>query len=147
MILQVRADLDVFLYGEHMRTRRRTVAVIVTAAAIAAVGVVTAVSAQAATGCRVDYAVTNQWQGGFGANVTLTNLGDAVSSWRLTWTFGAGQTVTQLWNAAATRSGDQLIVTNTTWNGSLAPGATATFGFLADGDGVVPPTVTGCATA
>ena len=65
-----------------------------------------AYSASAATaGCRVVYTVTSQWQGGFGANVTITNLGDAVTGWTLTWSFGAGQTVTQAWNATVTQCG------------------------------------------
>ena len=48
----------------------------------------------AAAGCSVDYAVSSQWQGGFGANVSITNLGDPLTGWTLTWSFGAGQTVT-----------------------------------------------------
>ena len=41
-----------------------------------AAGALTAPAAHAATGCRVDYSVTNQWPGGFGANVSITNLGE-----------------------------------------------------------------------
>jgi hypothetical protein len=100
--------------------------------------VVTAVSAQAATGCRVDYAVTNQWQGGFGANVTLTNLGDAVSSWRLTWTFGAGQTVTQLWNGTVSQSGSTVTVNNASYNGAVATNGTVAFGFNGSWNGSNP---------
>lgn len=36
-------------------------------------------SAYAAPGCRVTYTVTSQWPGGFGANVTIGNLGDPVN--------------------------------------------------------------------
>src|SRR5262245_11640620 len=75
---------------------------------LTAVGVVTATNAQAATGCRVDYSVTNQWSGGFGANVNVTNLGDPINGWRLTWSFAAGQTITQLWNGSVTQSGAQV---------------------------------------
>ena len=57
----------------------------VTVAAVAAV--TTAPAAQAATGCRVDYGISSQWPGGFGANVTITNLGDPLSGWRLSWSF------------------------------------------------------------
>jgi cellulase/cellobiase CelA1 len=48
----------------------------------------------AAAGCSVNYSVSSQWQGGFGAAVTVTNLGDPVTSWTLTWSYTAGQTVT-----------------------------------------------------
>lgn len=43
-------------------------------AAVSATGVVTAVAPQAATAWKVSCTVTNQWQGGFGANVTIDNL-------------------------------------------------------------------------
>ncbi len=59
----------------------------------------------AATGCAVTYTVSSQWQGGFGANVAINNLGDPVNGWRLTWPFGAGQAISQLWNASFTQSG------------------------------------------
>ncbi len=39
-------------------------------------GVLTALPASAAAGCTVTYAVSSQWPGGFGANVTINNLGD-----------------------------------------------------------------------
>ena len=87
--------------GHGTTLRRRTVLLgATTAAALAATGALTAVVASAAAaGCRVDYPVTNQWQGGFGASVTITNLGDPINGWTLTWTFTAGQTITQAWNA------------------------------------------------
>jgi hypothetical protein len=109
--------------------RRRLIAAAVVAAAIGAAGAVTATSAQAATGCRVVYTVTNQWQGGFGASVDVTNLGDPLNGWRLTWSFGAGQTITQLWNGSVSQSGAQVTVTNASYNGALGTGAGASFGF------------------
>jgi len=93
------------------------------------VGVMTATTAQAAAGCRMNYTITDQWSGGFGAKVDITNLGDPISGWQLTWTFTAGQTVTQLWNGTVTQSGVQVTVANATYNGSLATGATTSFGF------------------
>lgn len=88
-----------------------------------------ALAAHAAAGCRVTYTVTSQWQGGFGASVDLTNLGDPVSSWRLTWTFAAGQTITQLWNGTATQAGAQVTVVNAGWNGGIGTGGGVTVGF------------------
>ena len=100
--------------------------------------VLTTTSAEAATGCRVSYAVSSQWQGGFGAQVTITNLGDAVTSWRLTWSFGAGQTVTQLWNGSVAQSGAQVTVTNASYNGTIASGANTAFGFNGAWNGANP---------
>ena len=62
-------------------TRRRTARIVLASAtgvavlAAAAIGVALPAGA-AAAGCSVNYAVSSQWQGGFGANVSITNLGD-----------------------------------------------------------------------
>ncbi|MGW6130446.1 glycoside hydrolase family 6 protein [Cellulomonas sp. NPDC055163] len=97
--------------------------------AVTGIGAVTATSAQAAAGCKVDYAVTNQWGGGFGANVTVTNLGDPVSSWSVDWTFPSGQSIQQLWNGVPSQSGAAVTVKNMSWNGNVGTGGTASFGF------------------
>ncbi|MET8283578.1 non-reducing end alpha-L-arabinofuranosidase family hydrolase, partial [Micromonospora sp. NPDC005174] len=83
----------------------------------------------AAAGCSVNYAVSSEWPGGFGANVTITNLGDPVSSWTLTWSYGAGQTITQSWNTTLTQSGAAVTARNVSYNGSIATNGTASFGF------------------
>ncbi|MFC7484995.1 pectate lyase [Luedemannella flava] len=116
-----------------MSLRRRRTALIgaaIAAAMVAAAGgVIAATSAQAATGCRVTYSVASQWPGGFGGNVSVTNLGDALNGWTLTWSFTAGQTVTQAWNATVTQSGSAVTATNVAYNGALATNASASFGF------------------
>ncbi len=123
------------------RSRSRPHLVIAVAATVLVAGaaaVATTTAAQAATGCRVDYAIASSWTGGFNANVAITNLGDAVNGWRLTWTFGAGQTVTQLWNGTVAQSGSQVTVTNASYNAAIATGATATFGFNGSWNGTNP---------
>ncbi|OON27979.1 MULTISPECIES: glycoside hydrolase family 2 [unclassified Micromonospora] len=101
-------------------------------------GLVAATAAQAAAGCRVDYTVTSSWPGGFGATVAVTNLGDAVTGWRLSWSFAAGQTVTQLWNGTVSQSGAQVTVTNAAYNGSIPTGGTVDFGFNGSSTGSNP---------
>ncbi|MET8360239.1 non-reducing end alpha-L-arabinofuranosidase family hydrolase [Micromonospora sp. NPDC005171] len=83
----------------------------------------------AAEGCSVNYAVSSQWQGGFGANVAITNLGDPLSSWTLTWSYGAGQTVTQSWNTSLTQSGSAVTAKNVGYNGAVPTNGTVSFGF------------------
>jgi lysophospholipase L1-like esterase len=109
-------------------------AVAVVAAASTALVMTSGVpEARAAAGCRVTYEVTSEWQGGFIADVKVTNLGDAVNGWQLTWSFGAGQTVTQLWNGTVRQSGAQVTVGNASYNGSLGTGTSAGIGFVANG--------------
>jgi hypothetical protein len=98
--------------------------------AAAVAGSVVSMSAHAAAaGCQVAYSVSSQWSGGFGANVSVTNLGDPVTSWTLTWSFGAGQRVTQAWNATVTQSGALVTARNAAWNGNLATNGNTSFGF------------------
>ena len=99
------------------------------ALAAAGLSLTTVASAQAAAGCQVSYTISSQWTGGFGASVAITNLGSPISSWSLTWSFGAGQSITQLWNGAFTQSGANVAVTNASYNGSIGTGASTSFGF------------------
>jgi hypothetical protein len=73
--------------------------------------------------CTIDYTISSQWQGGFGAAITINNTGTtALTSWTLTWTFANGQTITQLWNGTETQSGANVTVTNLSYNGSIPAG-------------------------
>ena len=99
------------------------------AATVTGVTAGAAVANAAAAGCQVTYAVGSQWAGGFTGNVGITNLGDPLTSWTVRWSFTAGQTVTQAWNAGVTQSGGAVTAVNTTWNGALATNGSASFGF------------------
>ncbi|HCT79697.1 MAG TPA: xyloglucanase [Micromonosporaceae bacterium] len=82
--------------------------------------------------CSATYTVTNQWPGGFGAEVRVTNTGTtALTGWRVNWTYTAGQTITQLWSGNLTQTGSAVQVTNMSYNGSLSLGSSTTFGFNA----------------
>ncbi len=83
-----------------------------------------------ASSCEITYAVSSQWGGGFGANVTVANKGTtAVNGWTVKWAFPSGQTVTSLWNGNVTQSGPQVTVTDAGYNKAIAPGNSASFGF------------------
>jgi cellulose 1,4-beta-cellobiosidase len=91
--------------------------------------VVVATQASAAAGCKVAY-TANQWPGGFTGNATITNLGDPLSNWTLTFTFpDSGQKITQAWSGKYTQSGANVTITNESYNGSLGTNATVTPGF------------------
>ncbi|GIF00718.1 cellulose binding domain-containing protein [Paractinoplanes rishiriensis] len=113
-----------------MNTTRRRLAVSATAALVVLAGMFGITTARAAAaGCSVDYKITNQWTGGFGADVTITNLGDPVSAWTLGWTLASGQGISQAWNANVTVTGSAVSATNAGWNGSVGTGGKAGFGF------------------
>jgi len=77
------------------------------------------------SGCRVHYAITNQWNTGFGTTITITNTGSTViNGWSLRFSFANGQIITQLWNGTYTQSGSAVTVTNVSYNGNIPAGAT-----------------------
>ncbi|MEU4777062.1 cellulose binding domain-containing protein [Micromonospora sp. NPDC023633] len=121
------------------RTHRRLALLAAAAAAALVAGTLaTLTAAAAAAGCRVDHRITSQWPGGFGADVTVTNLGDPVNGWTLTWSHSAGQQVTQAWNAVVSQSGAQVTARNVEHNAVIATGASAAFGFTGSWDGSNP---------
>ncbi len=91
-------------------------------------------SLAAATPGGVSVAVvqSGQWQGGFGANLIITNNGTAaVNQWTLNFTFT--QPVTALWNGVMTNSGNNYTIANESWNGSIPVGQNVSVGFNGSG--------------
>jgi mannan endo-1,4-beta-mannosidase len=82
--------------------------------------------------CEIAYEA-NDWGGspGFTASVTVTNTGDsAISGWTVQWDYTGGQTVEEPgWNATVTQSGATVTAVNASWNGSLGPDQSTSFGF------------------
>jgi Glycosyl hydrolase family 62/Cellulose binding domain len=114
-----------------MRARRFRLVLAATTAGVVAVGIaiVNPLAALAAVACRVTYTVPSQWPGGFTANVSVHNVGDPLTSWSLAWTFPAGQTISQIWNASAPTGTSQVTATNLSYNGSVPTNGTVSFGF------------------
>jgi endoglucanase len=128
---------------DTIRRPRRRIALVLSAivAAVAGLAVLVPTTAQAATGCRVDYRVPNTWNGGFTGDVAITNLGDRIDGWRLQWSFPSGQQVTASWNADVVSSGSAATATNVSYNPVIQTGATVSFGFNANVSGAnVDPT-------
>lgn len=75
--------------------------------------------------CHIAYARTNEWAGGFTANVTITTS-QAVSSWTVGFTYGGDQQITNSWNSNHTQSGKSVTLTNVSYNGSIGAGQTLT---------------------
>ncbi|MER5756988.1 cellulose binding domain-containing protein [Streptomyces sp. NPDC002088] len=81
------------------------------------------------TACKVAYA-TNVWQGGFTADVTVTNTGSSpVNGWKLAFTLPVGQQITSSWNAGVSPSSGVVTVSSLAYNAQIAPGGRVSFGF------------------
>ncbi|HEX4816456.1 MAG TPA: cellulose binding domain-containing protein [Nonomuraea sp.] len=104
------------------------------------------VTPTAVEACAATYRTVGQWQGGFQGEVTVRNTGTApITGWTARWTFADGQRISQLWNGTPATAGAEVTVRNVGWNGSLVPGATATFGFLASWNGANTAPAPSCA--
>ena len=114
-----------------LRGRRARIGALTAAGAtlIGSAGLVAvAAPASAAAGCRVAYTV-NDWGSGFGASITVTNLGDAINGWKLEWDYAGSQRITQSWNGVHTQTGAHVTIANAAWNGALGTNATVNPGF------------------
>ncbi|MFI8091272.1 cellulase family glycosylhydrolase [Streptomyces sp. NPDC086080] len=80
---------------------------------------------------------TTAWDTGYGADVSITNDGDApADGWTIEFDLPAGTTVAGHWSATRTRQGQHYRFTNASWNATVAPGGRQSFGFNATGTGL-----------
>ncbi|MGA5288351.1 glycosyl hydrolase family 18 protein [Streptomyces pseudogriseolus] len=119
-----------------MRFRHRVAAGIATLVLPFAGLVGLASNAEAATSATATYVKTQDWGSGFEGKWTVKNTGTtSLSSWTVEWDFPAGTSVTSAWDADVTSSGTHWTAKNKSWNGTLAPGASISFGFNGSGSG------------
>ncbi|MFF5171478.1 cellulose binding domain-containing protein [Micromonospora sp. NPDC000089] len=86
--------------------------------------------------CTVKYTPTSTWNNGFTAELVITNTGSsAVNGWTLAYNLPTGQQITNSWNATVSQSGSAVTAKNVSYNGSIAPGGTANFGYQASMSG------------
>ncbi|MFG2435213.1 glycosyl hydrolase family 18 protein [Streptomyces sp. NPDC048508] len=120
----------------RQRARHRTVAGLTTLLLPLAALVGLAGPAQAATSATASFTKTQDWGTGFGGQWTVKNTGTAaISSWTIEWDFPTGTSVTSAWDADVTHSGNHWTAKNKSYNGTLAAGASLSFGFNGAGPG------------
>ena len=95
-------------------------------------------SSPPATGCLVvTFAKTSTWSTGYGADYTLTNRCTTdTTGWRVEFDLPSGTTVSSSWSSVRTSSGQHHTFTNVSYNGTIKPGRSTSFGFNAAGTGL-----------
>ncbi len=84
--------------------------------------------------CTATRSTTGSWSGGYQSEVKVTNSGTVpMLGWMVEWTQPGGQSVASLWSGAMTAQGQEVMVHNAGWNGSLDPGESTTFGYVSEG--------------
>ncbi|MEV4871046.1 glycoside hydrolase family 18 chitinase [Streptomyces syringium] len=95
-----------------------------------------AAPAQAAASATASFTKTSEWGSGFQGQWTVKNTGTTtINAWTVEWDFPATTTVGAYWDALVTSSGGHHTAKNREYNGTIAPGASISFGFVASGDG------------
>ena len=83
------------------------------------------------------YTITNNWGAGFTGEIKVTNnTAQTVNNWSISWQ-ETNASVTSAWNATLSGS-NPYTATALGWNATLAPGASASFGFQANGSAGAP---------
>jgi hypothetical protein len=116
--------------------RRLRIPAVCAAVALAGGLLMTAVLPASAGTPGAVFTKTSAWPGGFVGNVAITNGGStALSGWKAEFDLPSGTAASSPWNAAMAQSGSHYTFTNLSWNGSVAPGASVSFGFMGSGSG------------
>ncbi|MGW0431230.1 chitinase [Micromonospora sp. NPDC003197] len=119
-----------------MWRRSRSLVVAVVAGLVAALGVVWGQLPAFAAGVTASFVRVSDWGSGWEGRYTITNGGSTtVSSWSLVFDLPVGTGVGSYWDALLSSSGQRHTFTNRSWNGSIVPGGSVSFGFLASGSG------------
>ncbi|WP_329194426.1 glycoside hydrolase family 18 chitinase [Streptomyces sp. NBC_01435] len=125
-----------FRLGSGRATRSRAVAGLTALLLPLAAMVGLASPAEAATSATASFVKKSDWGSGFEGQWTVKNTGTtALSSWTIEWDFPSGTAVGSAWDATVTSSGTHWTAKNLGWNGSVAPGASVSFGFNGTGPG------------
>jgi Cellulose binding domain/Glycosyl hydrolases family 18 len=91
-----------------------------------------AAASDSSAGLAASFATVSTWNGGYTADFTVTNHGTSTTNgWTLVFDLPKGALIVGSWNGTVGESGSVMTVTNASYNGKLAPGASATFGYQA----------------
>ncbi|KAB1934413.1 endoglucanase, partial [Micromonospora sp. ALFpr18c] len=96
----------------------------------------------APSACRATATIDARWGTGFVATATVHNTGtEPIDSWRVSWRWSGDERVQTVWGGVVETTGPDVTVRNASYNGTVAPGATTTFGLLVS-TSVVPDGMT-----
>ncbi|GAA2860767.1 cellulose binding domain-containing protein [Streptosporangium fragile] len=124
-----------------MRFRRTAIAVLAALGMSAGLSLVAA-PAHAATPTAV-FTKVSDWGTGFEGKYTITNGGTTtLNGWSVAFDLPSGANIGSFWDASMSRSGQRFTFTNAGWNGTLAPGASVSFGFNGSPGGATPSNCT-----
>ncbi|MFG2926187.1 endo-1,4-beta-xylanase [Streptomyces sp. NPDC048305] len=96
--------------------------------------------------CTATFTRTSAWNGGYNGQVTVKAGASAITTWSVPVTIPSPQKLSSVWNGTPTTSGS-VVTVKPAWNGTLAAGASTTFGFTVTTNGSTSTPVVGACTA
>jgi chitinase len=119
------------------RLRKRRLVAFGSALVVVLGGMAVAASSASAAAVTASCVKTSDWGTGFEGKCTITNgTGASISSWKVEFDLNPG-TISSHWEANRTSVGTHHTFTNVSWNGTVAPGASTSFGFIGSGSGAI----------
>src|SRR6266545_4256320 len=124
----------------RMASRRTRVLIALGAAAVVTAGVaLTATMAGAAGSVTATFSKDSDWGSGYQAKYTITNgTSTTISTWTVAFDLPTGLTFGTYWDATVTVSGQHVTAKARDYNATVAPGGSASFGFLVGGGSGTP---------
>nr|WP_104530642.1 glycoside hydrolase family 18 chitinase [Wenjunlia vitaminophila] len=106
------------------------------AALLLPLAIVAGASPAQAAEATATYTKASDWGTGFEGKWTVKNTGTAtITNWTIEWDFPSGTAVTSAWDADVTHVDNHWTAKNKSYNGTLSPGASVSFGFNGTGSG------------
>ncbi|MCP9966596.1 cellulose-binding domain-containing protein [Actinomadura madurae] len=118
-----------------MRRRRLLPGLLLTALCSLLLALLVPVPASAAS-VTATFTKSADWGSGYEAKYTIKNeTAAAVPGWKVEFDLPSGSSVGTYWDALLTTSGQHAAFANREYNGSVAAGASVSFGFIVSGSG------------
>ncbi|RKT56185.1 chitinase [Saccharothrix australiensis] len=115
-------------------SRRVLLARVAAVGALVASAVVVGFAPAYASSVTASFVKASSWSSGYTGQFSIKNeTSSPITSWKVEFDLPSGTTVGAYWDALQTNASGRYTFTNREYNGSVAPGATVTFGFNAAG--------------
>jgi chitinase len=123
------------------RSVRNALRIAAVVAVVTAIAVPVTRMAFAANGASATFTKSSDWGSGYEGKYTILNGSTAPLTWRVEFDLPTGATISSFWDAQVVKTGNHVVATGT-WNGTLAVGASTSFGWIGAPGGIAPSNCT-----
>jgi chitinase len=99
-------------------------------------------TARAIPGLTAAFTKSGDWGTGYEGKYTISNASGGPVTWQLEFDLPAGATISSMWEARFTKTGNHVVVTGAGWNNVVNNNGTVSFGWIGAPGGVTPASCT-----